>query len=35
MVTSLNIPSMVAQGNSFSDAAYWVEDAIAIKDADP
>lgn len=29
VVTSPNIPGMVTQGDTFSDAAYWAEDAIA------
>lgn len=29
VATSPNIPGMVTQGDTFSDAAYWAEDAIA------
>lgn len=29
VATSPNIPGMVTQGETFSDAAYWAEDAIA------
>ena len=29
VATSPNIPGMVTQGDSFSDAAYWAEEAIA------
>lgn len=29
VVTSPNIPGMVTQGDSFSEAAFWAEDAIA------
>lgn len=29
VATSPNIPGMVTQGDSFSDAAYWAEDAIS------
>ena len=28
VATSPNIPGMVTQGDTFSDAAYWAEDAI-------
>lgn len=29
VATSPNIPGMITQGDTFSDAAYWSEDAIA------
>ena len=29
VATSPNIPGMVTQGDTFSDATYWAEDAIA------